>query len=98
MPPAQRSLDLMPGSAPRQIPPRRLVCSFCHPQRGEMLSVSSIGGEPACICDVCIEERMATVIAARESPATFAAAIEAVYAERRAAFRAQHGLAPDALL
>lgn len=81
---------------PRKIQPHQLVCSFCSPQRGELLSVSKIGGEPACICDVCIEERMETIIAARQSHSTFDAAIGALSAERHAAFREAHGLEPDA--
>lgn len=83
---------------PRQIPPHRLTCSFCFPQRGEMLSVSKLGGDPACICDVCIEERMATVIAARQSPEVFAAALDAVEALQHRAWRVAHGLPAEAPL
>jgi hypothetical protein len=59
-------------------PAARELCSFCPHDIAEvgLLFRSAIGGEPASICDRCVEERMAWLDQDREAPGFLESVIE----------------------
>jgi hypothetical protein len=59
-------------------PAARATCSFCTHDIADvgLLFRSAIGGEPASICDRCVEERMAFIELNRKSPELLAALLE----------------------
>lgn len=59
-------------------PAARETCSFCARDIADvgLLFRSTIGGEPASICDACVEERMAIIALDRRSPGFVTAVIE----------------------
>jgi hypothetical protein len=73
-------------------PAARELCSFCGKGRHDVayLFVSGIGGDPTCICDRCIEERMAWLDQDREAPGFLQGVIEMQRAHLAKRWREAH--------